>query len=126
MRAEESDSDQRPRSLSWKSWENAKRGTRTSSSAKTTAKAEGHLGYPNLPSERACSSRSGHVQFGYRQQASRLRSRRASSTRRHPWPPDSPSGHGDPEKNSAACAVRADGADESGSCCLVGERSASR
>ena len=35
-------------------------------------------------------------------------------------------GHGDPEKNSAAGAVRADGADESRSCCLVGEGSASR
>jgi hypothetical protein len=32
----------------------------------------------------------------------------------------------DSEKNSAAGAVRADWADESGSCCLVGEGSASR
>ena len=35
------------------------------------------------------------------------RSRRASM-RRHAWTPDTPSGHGDPEKNSAAGAVRAD------------------
>ena len=34
---------------------------------KPPAKAEGHLGDSNSSSERACSSRSGHVQLGHRQ-----------------------------------------------------------
>jgi hypothetical protein len=58
--------------------------------------------------------------FGYRQQASRLRSRQPSSTRRRAREPDSSASHGDPAENAAVGAVRADGTNENGCWHLVG------